>query len=117
MSITGSYASWCLGWLKGVRFALRHELGGAVRMIAEGLLFAQTTAAEREVCPSCKIIFLPGGIIKFNISFDPERAVVADRDFRGHANSKCVLGLPPDLKMYNTNRSEHLQSPPILCRF
>ena len=87
MAITASSVSWRLGRLKGVRFALGHELARAVRTITEGFLFAQTTAAEREGCPSCKVVFLPGGIMKLNISFDPERSVVPDGDFCWHTHS------------------------------
>ena len=74
-----------LGWRELAGFALRKKAVAAVRAIAEGLVFGHAAPAQRDQGTATQTIRVSFGILDDKFALDPNRPVVDNRHFRGHA--------------------------------
>jgi hypothetical protein len=55
-----------------------------MRSVAEWFIVALAATAETYNRATSEVVFIPGAVVDFDITLDPQRAVVVYSDFRRH---------------------------------
>jgi hypothetical protein len=72
-------------WREFASFTLRTEAVTSVRSIAKRLVLGHPAATERNDRPTAQAVCVPFGVMDGEFALDPNRAIINDGDFRGHA--------------------------------
>jgi len=93
MSATEQYSRFRFGRRedRGDHFRLKAAAG--VSAIAEGLVGGLTTAAKADHCPTGEVVFSTGGVIDLKVAFDPQRAILVNRNLSPNFSSSTSTAI------------------------